>query len=193
MKLLLSTLRSSALLLLLMTVLLGAAYPLLVYGAAQVALPGKANGALIEKDGNVVGSKLIGQQFTKPGYFWGRLSATSPAYNAAASGGSNLSPANPILLEAANQRLAALQKADPANKTRVPVELITASASGLDPHISIAAAEYQIPRVAKARGMTTEAVAALIQEYREDKWLGPFGHVRVNVLRLNMALDAQNK
>jgi len=184
-----SSIRAALGLLLIMTILLGGVYPLLVLGFAQTFFPHKAEGSLIERGGKVVGSSLLGQQFDSPKYFWGRLSATTPAYNAAASSGSNFNPANPKLLEAANARIAALQKADPANKEPVPVDLVTSSASGLDPHISLAAAEYQAPRVAGARNMKTEIVEQLVKKYTEAPGFGLLGEPYVNVLRLNMALD----
>lgn len=182
--------RSALTLLVLMTMLLGGFYSLVVLGIAQALFPDKANGSLIPVDGGTYhGSMLLGQSFTQAKYFWGRLSATTPPYNAAASQGSNLSPANPKLLDAAQARIAALQKADPKNKDAIPVDLITASASGLDPHISIAAAEYQAPRVARARGMKETEVRQLIEQYREGYNLGGFGRSYVNVVLLNLALD----
>lgn len=184
-----TALRASIVLLLICTVLLGGAYPLVVFGFAKLAFPNASEGSLITHDGKVVGSTLLGQQFSHHKYFWGRLSATTPPYNAAASQGSNLNPANPKLLEQANTRIAALQKADPANKAPIPVTLITASGSGLDPHIGVADARYQISRVAAARHLKKETLAKLVEEHTEDRVLGPLGKKRVNVLELNLALD----
>ncbi len=181
--------RAAVSLLVLMTVLLGMVYPLLVTGIAGMVFPHKAGGSLMEKNGKIIGSEWLGQSFTQPKYFWGRLSATTPPYNAAASSGSNFSPANPKLLDAANDRIRALKKYDPANKAPIPVDLVTASASGLDPDISVAAAEYQVARVAKTRDMKEEDVKALIKQYRRKRTLGFIGEARVNVLLLNLALD----
>ncbi len=184
-------LRQSFVLLLLMTVITGVLYPLLATGVAQLVFPRQANGSLIVKDGKPVGSALIGQSFTDPKYFWGRPSATTPqANNGASSGGSNLGPTNPALTDAAKQRIAALHAADPGNTAPVPVDLVTASGSGLDPEISPAAAQYQLARVAKARGLSTAQVQALLNEYTRGRQLGVLGESRVNVLQLNLALDA---
>lgn len=189
-----SAFRASFVLLLIFTVLLGGVYPLVVTIFAKGAFSDSSEGSLIERDGKVIGSQLLGQHFSEPKYFWGRLSATTPPYTASASSGSNLNPANPKLLEQANGRIAALQKADAGNRARIPVTLITASASGLDPHITLVDADYQTPRVARARGMKKEAVAKLVQENTEDAWLEAVGKKRVNVLKLNLALDkAQGK
>ena len=164
-------LRAAFSLLLIFTFLLGGVYPLMVMGFAQVFFPHKAEGSLIERGGKTLGSSLLGQEFDDPKYFWSRLSATTPPYNAAATGASNFSPANPKLLEAANARIAALQKADPKNNAHIPIDLVTASASGLDPHISVAAVDYQLPRVARARGMKEEAVKALVDKsYRKSRF-----------------------
>ena len=174
-----------------MTLITGAAYPLVATGLAQLIFPRQANGSLIVKDGKPVGSALIGQSFTDPRYFWGRPSATSPnAYNASASSGSNQGPTNPALTDAVKQRIAALRAADPGNTAPVPVDLVTASASGLDPEISPAAAQYQLARVAQARGLSTSQVQALLNEYTRGRQLGVLGEPRVNVLQLNLALDA---
>jgi K+-transporting ATPase ATPase C chain len=168
-----------------MTVITGVAYPLLVTLLAQVAFRDQANGSLIEKNGKVVGSALIGQPFSDPKYFWGRPSATSPMpYNGAASSGSNQGPTNPALKEAVEGRIK-----DHGGKTPVPADLVTASSSGLDPHISPAAAEYQIARVAKTRGVPEEKLRGLVAQHTEGRQLGILGEPRVNVLRLNLALD----
>lgn len=174
-----------------LTVVTGLVYPLAVTGVAQALFPHQAAGSLIVKDGKAVGSALIGQQFTQPGHFWGRPSATSPMpYNASGSGGSNLGPLNPVLIDAVKARMAALKAADPANTLPIPVDLVTASASGLDPHISIAAAQYQAARVARARGLSTQAVQAAIAQHSEGRGWGFLGEPRVNVLELNLSLDA---
>lgn len=182
--------RPTIVLLLLLTVLTGIVYPLLVTGLAQAVFPHRANGSLILKDGQVLGSELIGQPFDDPRYFWGRPSATAPfAYNAAASSGSNLGPSNPALLEAVRARVIVLRAADPGNARLIPVDLVTASASGLDPHISLAAALYQVPRVARERGLPEEDVEALVRRCTSGRQLGLLGEPRVNVLDLNLALD----
>jgi K+-transporting ATPase ATPase C chain len=182
--------RAALMSLLILTVLTGVLYPLAVTGIAQWLFPQRANGSLIVRNGQPVGSELIGQPFDDPKYFWGRLSATSPyPYNAAASSGSNLGPTNDTLLKNVKNRVDALRAADPDNMTPAPVDLVTASGSGLDPHISPAAADYQIRRVANARGMTDGAVRALVEQSTEGRQFGFFGEPRVNVLRLNLALD----
>lgn len=184
-------LRVSLLMLLVMTVITGVLYPLAVTGVAHVAFPHQADGSLIVRDGHVVGSRLIGQPFDDPRYFWGRPSATSPQpYNGAASGGSNLGPTNPALADAVRQRIAALHAADPGNTQPVPVDLVTTSASGLDPEISPAAAQYQLARVARARHLDVAQVRQLVAAHTQGRWLGLFGEPRVNVLALNLALDA---
>lgn len=187
-------LRPALTLFIVLSLITGLLYPLAVTGVAQTAFPHQANGSLIARDGKAVGSELIGQSFTQPGHFWGRPSATAPMpYNAAASGGSNLGPTNPALAEAVKARTEALRAADPGNTRPVPVDLVTASASGLDPHISPAAAAYQAPRVARARGLPPRQVQALVQQHTESPWLGWLGEPRVNVLALNLALDALPK
>ena len=174
----------------LLSILTGLIYPLLVTGIGQALFPKQAAGSLIERDGKPVGSHLIGQNFTDPKYFWGRPSATAPQpYNAAASGGSNLGPLNPALKEAVESRIKALRDADPGNTAPAPVDLVTTSASGLDPHISPAAADYQVARVARARGLAPEIVRNWVIQQTEDRQWGVFGEPRVNVLELNLALD----
>ena len=175
---------------LLLSAITGIAYPLVVTGIAQLVFPKEANGSLIVKDGKVVGSGLIGQQFSDPKHFWGRPSATSPyPYNAASSSGSNLGPSNPALEEAVAARVKALKDADPGNTLPVPVDLVTASGSGLDPHISVAAADYQVGRVAKARGLDPATVRALVAKHTQGRQWGFLGEPRVNVLELNLDLD----
>lgn len=184
-------LRPAVISFLLLTLLTGIAYPLLVTGISQATMSDKANGSLIVKDGKPVGSALIGQSFSDPKYFWGRPSATGPVpNNAGASSGSNLGPTNPALMDAVKARVQALHDADPGNKQAVPVDLVTASASGLDPHISPAAAEYQLARVARIRNLTTDAVNKLVAEHTVGRQFGILGEPRVNVLELNLALDA---
>ena len=183
--------RPALVLFLVLTLLTGIAYPLLVTAAAQALFPAQAAGSLILRDGKPVGSVLIGQNFSDPGHFWSRLSATGPMpYNAAASSGSNLGPLNPALTDAVKGRLDALRAADPGNTAPVPVDLVTASASGLDPHISPAGARYQVARVARARGLPADKVEALVDQHTDEPLFGILGEPRVNVLRLNLALDA---
>jgi len=183
-------LRPAITLFLLLTIVTGIAYPLVVTGVAKVVFPEQAAGSLIVKDGKPVGSALIGQNFADPKYFWGRPSATSPQpYNGTASGGSNQGPLNPALTDAVKGRIDALKAADPGNDKPIPADLVTASGSGLDPHISPAAAEYQAARVAKARGLPLEKLNALIGQHTEGRQWGLFGDPRVNVLALNNALD----
>lgn len=174
-----------------LTVITGLAYPLAVTGAAQALFPAQAHGSLLLRDGKLVGSALIGQNFVSPENFWGRPSATGPMpYNAAASSGSNLGPLNPALMDAVKGRIDALRAADPGNTAPVPVDLVTASASGLDPHISPAAAHYQIARVARARKLPEAQVQALVAQHTQAPWLGLLGEAQVNVLELNLALSA---
>ena len=176
--------------LVLLSVVTGVAYPLVVTGLAQAVFPAQANGSLVVRDGRPVGSSLIGQPFDDPRYFWGRLSATAPfAYNAGASTGSNYGPLNPAFRAAAKARIDALKAADPGNPAPIPGDLVTASGSGLDPHISPAAALYQVHRVAKARGLDEAKVRQLVEQHAEGRQLGVLGEPRVNVLRLNLALD----
>src|SRR5262245_15653760 len=183
-------LRTALLVLLALTGVTGVAYPLLVTALAQGIFPGRANGSLIRVEGKVVGSALIGQPFDDPRYFWGRPSAAGKfAYDSSASSGSNQGPTSEKLVEAVRARIDALRAAYPGNSARVPVDLVTASASGLDPHISPAAARYQAPRVARERGLTPASVEALVDEHTEGRWLGVLGEPRVNVLALNLALD----
>ena len=186
-------LRPALVLFLVLTLLTGIVYPLVVTGLAQTLFPSQAHGSLIVKDGKAVGSALIGQSFSDPGHFWGRPSATGPmAYNAAGSSGSNQGPMNPALEDAVKARVAALRAADPTNTAAVPVDLVTASASGLDPHISPAAAQYQLVRVATARNLSQEIVQGLIDQNSQRPILGVLGDPVVNVLQLNLALDAHS-
>jgi len=188
---LLASLRPALVLFLLLTVLTGFLYPLVVTGLAQLLFPARAAGSLVTRDGHAVGSRLIGQSFSDPKYFWSRPSATTPQpYNGTASTGSNLGPLNPALRDAIKPRVAALRGADPGNSAPVPIDLVTASASGLDPEISLAAANYQAARVARSRGLAAERVQALIAQHTEGRLLGVLGEPRVNVLELNLALDA---
>jgi K+-transporting ATPase ATPase C chain len=184
--------RSAIVMLLLMTVITGVAYPLVVTGAAQVLFPSQANGSLIDREGKPIGSTLIGQSFDDPKYFWGRPSATTPQpNNALSSSGSNLGPTNPALTDAVKQRIEALRAVDPANTAAVPVDLVTASGSGLDPEISPAAAAYQVARVARVRGLSTSQVQAMVAMATSGRQFGMLGEPRVNVLRLNLALDGR--
>ena len=187
-------LRSALMMFFILTILTGVAYPLAVTAIAQLLFPHQANGSLISKDGKPIGSTLIGQPFDDPKYFWGRPSATAPfPYNAAASSGSNLGPTNPALIETVKMRVAALKAADPGNDTPVPVDLVTASGSGLDPHISSASAEYQVRRVARARGREEAFVRTVVRQHTEGRQFGMLGETRVNVLALNLALDASDE
>ncbi|WP_266169280.1 potassium-transporting ATPase subunit KdpC [Dyella subtropica] len=186
--------RTILVMLLLMTVITGVVYPMVATGLAQALFPAQANGSLIVKDGKPVGSSLIGQSFTEPKYFWGRPSATTPmANNGVSSNGSNLGPTNPALTDAVKQRIDALRAADPGNNAPVPVDLVTASGSGLDPEISPAAAQYQVARVAKTRGLDVAQVQQLVTQATSSRQLGVLGEPRVNVLSLNLALDALQK
>jgi K+-transporting ATPase ATPase C chain len=184
------SLRPAVSLLALMTVVLGLVYPLLITGVARVVFPAQAAGSLIDKDGKLIGSRLIGQSFSDPKYFWGRPSATAPQPdNGLASGGSNLGPLNPALLDQVKANSKAFRDADPDNHAPIPVELVTASASGLDPEISPAAAAFQIGRVARARGMPVPDLQALVAAHQQNRVLGYIGEPRINVLELNLALD----
>ena len=192
----LKQLKPAIVLLVLFTLITGVIYPLVVTGIAQLAFPSQANGSLIIKNGEAMGSELIGQQFDDPKYFWGRLSDTGDfpynAFNAdtlTGSSGSNYGPLNPALTKAAQDRIDALKAADPGNTTPIPVDLVTASGSGLDPNISVAAAMYQVSRVAKVRGISEDSVKALVNKYTTGRQFGIFGEPRVNVLELNLALD----
>lgn len=186
-----SLIRPAIVLFLIMTAITGIAYPLVVTGIARVIFPTQAGGSLVVKNGTAVGSRLIGQSFSDPKYFWGRPSATAPQpYNALASAGSNQGPLNPALTDAVKSRIDALRAADPTINAPVPVDLVTASASGLDPDISVAAANYQAARVARARGMPADPVRSLVATHTRGKLLGVIGEPRVNVLELNLALDS---
>jgi K+-transporting ATPase ATPase C chain len=186
-----SALRPAVVLFLLLSLLCGLLYPLLVTGLARLLVPQQAAGSILTRDGRPIGSRLIGQSFSDPRYFWGRPSATTPQpYNGTASTGSNLGPLNPQLTDAIKARVTALRAADPTNSAPVPIDLVTASGSGLDPEISVAAANYQAARVARARGLAPERVQALIAQHTEGRLLGVIGEPRVNVLELNLALDA---
>jgi len=188
----LNTFRPAVVLFGTLTLLCGVLYPLAVTGIGSVAFPSQAGGSMVERGGKAIGSRLIGQSFSSPQYFWGRPSATGPMpNNAAGSGGANQGPTNPALVDAVKGRVAALKAADPTNSMPIPVDLVTASASGLDPDISVAAAIYQISRVASARKLAREQVVALVQAHTEPQYLGFFGEARVNVLALNLALDAE--
>lgn len=183
--------KPALLMLLVWTVITGVLYPAVVTHLGQLLFPHQANGSLIEKDGKPLGSELIGQPFGDPKYFWSRPSATAPyAYNAGASSGSNQGPTNPALAEAIKERVQALRDADPGNPAPVPVDLVTASGSGLDPHISPAAAAYQVARVARVRNLSESVVKELAARHTEGRQFGFLGEPRVNVLKLNLALDA---
>jgi K+-transporting ATPase ATPase C chain len=177
-----------------LSIVTGIIYPFIVKGIAQIFFPKQANGSLIYRDGEPVGSVLIGQIFNDPKYFWGRLSATSPvSYNAVSSSGSNIGPSNPALLEAVKRRIKALKAVDPDNTNPIPVDLVTSSASGLDPHISLAAAYYQIPRVARNRGLSEDIIRAIVHKHTLGRFLGVIGEPIVNVLQVNLALDELKK
>ena len=178
----------------LLTVITGILYPLLVTGIAQTVFHKQAQGSLIiSSDGKVIGSSLIGQNFDDSKYFWGRISATSPVYNASSSSGSNLGPSNPALIDEVKGRVTALKAADPNNTAPIPVDLVTSSASGLDPHISLAAAYYQLARVAHVRGLSEEVLKTIVNQYTQGRFLGLLGEPVVNVLQINLALDEYKK
>lgn len=186
----LKELKPAFVMLLALTVLTGILYPLLVTGIAQGLFPDAANGSLIKQNGNLAGSAMIGQPFSDPKYFWGRPSATGPTpYNAAASSGSNQGPLNPALEDAVKVRIAALKAADPSQTEPIPVDLVTASGSGLDPHISPSAAAWQAPRIARLRGLPLDTVEGLVAQHTQGRQFGVLGEARVNVLQLNLALD----
>jgi len=174
---------------LVLTIITGVIYPLFITGIAQALLPNQANGSLIYRNGKAVGSSLIGQTFDDPGYLWGRISATSPQYNASSSSGSNLGPTNPALIDEVKGRIKTLRLADPNNTNPIPVDLVTSSASGLDPHISMAAAYYQVPRISKYRGIMESVVKDVIHKNTTGRFLGLIGEPVVNVLKVNLALD----
>jgi potassium-transporting ATPase KdpC subunit len=183
--------RPALVLFLILTAITGVAYPLVVTGLAQALFPAQAAGSLVVSKGQIVGSALIGQNFSDPKHFWSRPSATAPQpYNGVASGGSNLGPLNPALTDGIKSRIDALKAVDPTNKTPIPVDLVTASGSGLDPDISLAAANYQAPRVARERGIQPQVVLGLVAAHAHTQWLGILGEPRINVLEVNLALDA---
>lgn len=185
-----SLVRPALMTFLVLTLITGVAYPLLVTALSAAAMPAQAAGSLLTKDGKMIGSQLIGQNFSDPKYFWGRLSATGPQpYNASASSGSNLGPLNPALIDNVNARMGALHAVDPDNRKPIPVDLVTASASGLDPHMTPAAAEYQVARIARMRNINDARVRELVAAHTEGRQWGVFGEPRVNVLALNLALD----
>ena len=191
---LLAQIRPAIISFIVLTVLTGIIYPLLVTGIAQTVFHRQAEGSLIiAGDGKILGSSLIGQNFDDQKYFWGRISATSPAYNASASSGSNLGPSNPALLDEVKGRISALKAADPGNNDPIPVDLVTSSGSGLDPHISLAAANYQLARVARVRGLTSDAVQQIVDQNTQGRFLGLLGEPVVNVLQVNLALDEYKK
>ena len=186
-----STLRPALVLFVLLSALTGFVYPFAVTGVARLTFSAQAAGGLVQRDGKLVGASLIGQNFSAPKYLWGRPSATSPQpYNASNSGGSNLGPLNPALADAVRARVAALRAADPGNTVPVPVDLVTASGSGLDPDLSVAGANYQVARIARARGLTVPQVQQVIDAHTEGRLFGVLGEPRVNVLAINLALDA---
>lgn len=189
-----STFRPALVIFAMLTLICGVIYPYAVSGIGKLAFPDQTEGSIVTRNGTAVGSSLIGQAFSSPQYFWGRPSATAPMpNNAAASGGSNLGPTNPALLDAVKSRIDALKTADPDNTAAIPVDLVTASGSGLDPDISVAAAYYQIPRVARVRNLAQEEVQAIVDRISQPQYLGFLGENRVNVLALNLALDLVQK
>jgi K+-transporting ATPase ATPase C chain len=191
---LLAQIRPAIVSFILLTAITGILYPLLVTGIAQTVFHKQAEGSLItSSDGKILGSSLIGQNFDDPKYFWSRISATSPVYNASSSSGSNLGPSNPALLDEVKGRITALKSADPSNNDPIPVDLVTSSGSGLDPHISLAAANYQLARVARVRGLTPETVKTIVDQNTQGRFLGLLGEPVVNVLQVNLALDEYKK
>ena len=191
---LLAQIRPAIVSFILLTAITGILYPLLVTGIAQTVFHKQAEGSLItSSDGKILGSSLIGQNFDDPKYFWSRISATSPVYNASSSSGSNLGPSNPALLDEVKGRITALKSADPSNNDPIPVDLVTSAGSGLDPHISLAAANYQLARVARVRGLTPETVKTIVDQNTQGRFLGLLGEPVVNVLQVNLALDEYKK
>ena len=186
-------LKPAILIFLILTVITGIVYPLFITGIAQVFFHDQANGSLIYRNNRPVGSTLIGQEFNDPKYFWGRVSAASPQYNASSSSGSNIGPSNPALIDEISGRIKALKASDPENKASIPVDLVTSSASGLDPHISLAAAYYQVPRVARSRGLSQDVVKNIVKQHTAGRLLGMIGEPVVNVLETNLALDEYKK
>ena len=187
-------LKSAFIVFVILTIITGVLYPLFITGIAQAFFHAKANGSLIYRDGKITGSSLIGQPFEDPKYLWGRLSATSPVpYNSSSSSDSNIGPSNPALLETAKARVEKLRSADPKNKTPIPIDLVTSSASGLDPHISLAAAYYQIPRIAKERGISVNTVKNIIDKNTTMRLFGLLGEPVINVLMVNLDLDSYKK
>lgn len=178
---------------LILTIITGLIYPLFVTAIAQLLFPKQASGSLMYRNGKIVGSSLIGQAFDDPKYLWGRLSAASPKYNASSSSGSNIGPSNPALIEKVNGRIKALKEFDPHNANPIPVDLVTSSASGLDPHISLAGAYYQVPRIAKKRGIPESVLREIIRKNTTGRWLGLLGEPVVNVLKVNLDLDSYRK
>ena len=186
--------KQAILIFIVLSIITGIIYPLFITGVAQVFFPAQANGSLIYQNGKPVGSVLIGQAFNDPKYFWGRISATTPvSCNAASSSGSNLGPSNPVLLEAVKARVKALRMVDPGNTNPIPVDLVTSSASGLDPHISLAAADYQVGRIRRLRGLSQDTIKMLIAKHVSGRLFGLIGEPVVNVLELNLELDAYKK
>lgn len=186
--------RPAILIFIILTIITGILYPLFVTGIAQLFFHKQANGSLIYQNGKPIGSSLIGQPYDDPKYFWGRLSATSPvAFNSASSSGSNLGPSNSALIDAVKARIKALKDADPDNKNPIPIDLVTSSASGLDPHISLASAYYQIPRIARLRGLPQDTVEAIVRKHTTGRLLGIIGEPVVNVLEVNLELDEHKK
>lgn len=185
--------RPAILSLFILTIITGIIYPLFITGMAQALFPGQANGSLIYKSGKIIGSSFIGQPFDDPKYLWGRISATTPRYNASSSSGSNIGPSNPALIDEINGRVKALKDADPDNINSIPVDLVTSSASGLDPHVSLSAAYYQIPRISRKRGIPESIIKDIIRKNSSGRFLGLIGEPVVNVLKVNLDLDSYKK